>query len=290
MRYIVFQLAFLGLILFLLSGCKHTEKVVIEKKVKMISVRRAVKQVNDNEIKFNTLSIKRVGLTLNNDGEVSSIRGQYKIKKDSIIQVSAQKLAIPVGKLEINPDSFTVVYHIDKFVISESLEKIGELIGYDVDFQTIQSILSNHLQSINQDQNNQFKDYVLAIEDNLYKISSIRERRFKKFTTNEDKLERFKQRKEEERFIKQDIYIDPDIFVIRKVVFQDVDSEKIVSIVYSDFEAIREKWFPGLIRISISGGKPMELRIELSRVAIDEEDDFGFSIPSRYKRQSLKKK
>lgn len=290
MKFYVLPLTFLGLILLLLSGCKHTEKVVIEKKVKMISVRRAVKMVNDNEIKYNTLSVKRVGLTLNNDGDVNSIRGQYKIKRDSIIQVSAQKLTVPVGKLEIRSDSFKVVYHIGKSVITESLGNIGDIIGYDVDFQTIQSILSNHLQSLKQDQkDNQFKDYVLAIEDNMYKISSIRERRFKRFSTNEDKLERFKQRKEEEHFIKQDIFIDPDIFVIRKVVFQDIDSGRIFSIVYSDFEALGEKWFPGVIRISISGGKPMELRIELSRVTIDDKEDFGFSIPSRYKRQTLKK-
>lgn len=289
MNHYIIRLTFLGWILLFFSGCKHAEKVVIEKKVKSISVRRAVKLVNDNEIKFNTLSVKRVGLTLDNDGDVNSIRGQYKIKKDSIIQVSAQKLAVPVGKLEMDADSFTVVYHIGKTVISESLGRIGEIIGYDVDFQTIQSILSNRLQSIKQDQNNQFRDYVLDIEENMYKISSIRERRFKKFANNEDRLERFKQRKEEDHFIKQDIYIDPDIFVIRKVVFQDIDSGRIVSILYSDFNAIGDKYFPGVIRISMSGGNPMELRIELSRVAIDEEQDFGFSIPSRYKRQTLKK-
>ena len=291
MKLCISHLTFLGLILLLLAGCKHTEKVVIEKKVKAISVRRAVKLVNDNEIKFNTLSVKRVGLTINNDGDVNSIRGQYKIKKDSIIQVSAQKLAIPVGKLEINQDSFKVVYHMGKMVVIESLQKISEYIGYDIDYLTIQSILSNHLQSIRQDQKeNHFKDYVLDIEENMYRISSIRERRFKKFVSNDEKLERFKQRKDEEHFIKQDIFIDPDIFVVRKVVFNDIDSGRIVTITYSEFKALGEKWFPGNIHITLSGGKPMDLTIELSRVSLDDETEFGFSIPSKYKRESLKKK
>ncbi len=291
MKFFFSHLTFLGLILLLLAGCKHTEKVVIEKKVRAISVKRAVKLVNDNEIKFNTLSVKRVGLTVNNDGDVNSIRGQYKIRKDSVIQVSAQKLAIPVGKLEINPDSFKVVYHMGKWVLIESLQKISEFIDYDIDFQMIQSILSNHLQSIRQDpKENHFKDYVIDIEDNMYKISSIRERRFKKFVSNDEKLERFKQRKDEERFIKQDIFIDPDIFVVRKVVFNDIDSGRIVTITFSEFKALGEKWFPGKIHITLSGGKPMDLTIELSRVSLDDEADFGFSIPSKYKREALKKK
>lgn len=291
MRFFFSHLTFLGLILLLLAGCKHTEKVVIEKKVRAISVRRAVKLVNENEIKFNTLSIKRVGLTINNDGDISSIRGQYKIRKDSIIQVSAQKLTIPVGKLEIKPDSFKVVYHIGKLVVMESLQKISEYIGYDIDYQTIQSVLCNHLQSIKQDQKeNQFKDYVLDIEDNMYKISSIRERRFKKFVSNDEKLERFKQRKDEEHFVKQDIFIDPDIFVVRKVVFNDIDSGRIVAITFSDFKALGEKWFPGNIHVTLSGGKPMDLNIELSRISLDDESDFSFSIPGKYKRETLKKK
>lgn len=280
---------YVGLILILFTSCKHIEKVVLEKKIKPISVRRAIRMVNENELKYNTLSVKKVNLTINNDGNINSIKGLYKIKKDSVIQVSAQKLTIPVGKLELDQDSFRVVYHIGKVVMSESIQKIGDLIGNEIDYQIIQSILSNHIQSIKQDQKeNQFKDYVLVIEENMYKISSIRERRFKKYAGNEDKLERFKQRNDEQHFVKQDIFIDPDIFVVRKVVYHDVNSERVVTIEFSEFKALGEKWFPGNIHVSMSGSKKMDLQVELSKVSIDDENDFSFSIPSKYKREILK--
>ena len=284
-------LGFLGLILILLAGCKHTEKVVIEKKIKMISVRRVVRMMNENELRYNTLSVKKVNLTINNDGNVNSIKGFYKIRRDSIIQASAQKLTFPVGKLEIDPDSFRVVYHIGKIVMSGLIQKIGELVGYDIDYQVLQSILSNHLQAIKPDatKENQFKDYVLVIEDNMYKISSIKERRFKKFTTNDQKFERFKQRKDEQHLVKQDIYIDPDIFVVRKLVFSDIDSGRIVTIEFSEFRALGDKWFPGKIHVALLGKEKLDLQVELSKVSIDDETDFGFSIPSKYKRQDLEK-
>jgi hypothetical protein len=285
-------LSYLGFILLFLAGCKHTEKIVIEKKVKPVSVRRIVRLVNENEIKYNTLSVKKINVTINNDGNVFSVKGNYKIKKDSVIQASAQKLTFPVGKLELDTDSFRLVNHIGKAVITGLIQQIGDLAGYEIDYLTIQSILSNHIQPVRQDQNqkeNQFKDYVSVIEENMYKISSIRERRFKRFVTNEEKLERFKQRNDEQHLVKQDIFVDPDIFVVRKVVYNDIDSEMIVLIEFSEFKPLEDKWFPGNIHVSVSGKKKMDLQVELSKVSIDDEKDFGFGVPVKYSREKIRK-
>lgn len=276
-------------ILFIVVGCKHAEKVVIEKKVKPISARRVVRMVNENEFKFNTLSVRRVNLTIDNGSKVHSLRGFYKIKSDSVIQISAQRLTIPVGKLELGVDSFRVVNHIGKQVYLGSVQKIGELIGYDIDYQTIQSIFSNQMQSLRQDQKeNQFKEYVSVVEENMYKISSIRDRRFKKFADNDERFERFKQRKDEQHLVKQDIYVDPDIFVVRKEVFHDLDSDRIITIEYSDFKAIGEKWFPERLHIFIAGKEKLDIVVELSKVSVDDESDFSFTVPVRYKKEELK--
>ncbi|MCX6222042.1 MAG: DUF4292 domain-containing protein [Bacteroidia bacterium] len=279
------------ILLILGSGCKHTEKIVIEKKVKAVSVRRVVRMVTENELKYNTLSVKKVSLTIDNNGKVNSVRGFYRIKRDSIIQVSAQTLIIPIGKLELGTDSFKVVNHLVKQVMKGTIQKIAETIGYDIDFQTIQSILSNHMQSLKQEfKENQFRDYVLVVENNMYKISSIRERRFRKFAANEVKLERFKQRKDEQHLVKQDIFVDPDIFVVRKEIYHDIDTDRIITLEFSEFKAIGTKWFPGMIHLSVSGKEKLDIQVELSKVSIDDEKDFGFSIPSKYKREELKMK
>lgn len=281
----------LWLLLFLATGCKHVEKVVVEKKIKPASVRRIVRLVNENELKFNTLTVKKISLTINNNGKETSVRGNYKIKKDSVIQVSAQTLIIPVGKLELKSDSFLVVNHIGKWTMKSSFSKMGDFIGYDIDYQTVQSILSNHLQSIKQDQKeNQFKDYVSDIEDNMYKISSLRERKFRIFSANEEKLERFKQRKDEQHLVKQDIYIDPELYVVRKLVYHDIDTERVVTIEFTDFKALGDKWFPGNIHAMVSGKEQLDIVVELSKVTIDDETEFGFSVPSKYKRSELPKK
>ena len=290
MKIKIQYITYLTVLIFILAACKHTEKVVIEKKVKPISVKHVVRLVNENELKFNTLSVKKVNLTIDNNGKVTSVRGWYKIRKDSIIHVSAQTLIIPVGKLELNPDSFKAVYHINKVFFAGSIQEIGDMVGYDIDFQNIQSILSNHMQAFKPDQTeNQFKDYVLVVEENMYKISSIRARKFRRFAANEGKLERFKQRKDEQHLVKQDIFVDPDIFVVRKEVYQDIETNRIITIEFSQFKALGDKWFPGNIHVSVSGREKLDLQVEISKVSIDDESDFGFNVPTKYKRQELKK-
>ncbi|MCK9412821.1 MAG: DUF4292 domain-containing protein [Prolixibacteraceae bacterium] len=281
----------LWMLIILVSGCKHTEKIVIEKKIRPVGIKRLVRTVTGNELKYNTLSVKKVSLTLDNNGKVNSVRGFYRIKRDSIIQVSAQTLIIPVGKLELSTDSFRVVNHLGKQVMKGTIQKIADTIGYDIDFQIVQSILSNHMQSMRQDlKENKFKEYVLVVENNMYKISSIRERKFRKFAANEEKLERFKQRKDEQHLVKQDIFVDPDIFVVRKEIYHDIDTDRVITIEFSEFKAIGTKWFPGKIHLSVSGKEKLDVQVELSKVSIDDENDFGFSIPSKYKQEELKLK
>ncbi len=292
MRQIIICVSCLILMLFLMNGCKHAEKIVIEKRVKPMWVRRVIRLVNENAVKYNTLSVRKVSLVINNDGNVSSIKAFYKIKRDSVIQVSAQYLTIPVGKLELDKDSFRAVYHRGKLVMTGTMQNVSDLVGNDIDYQTVQSILSNHIQPVQpvrQDQKeNQFKDYVLNIEENMYKISSIRERKFKKISTNEDKLERFKQRNDDQHLVKQDIFVDPELFIVRKVIYNDINSGRIVTIEFSQFKPLGDKLFPENIHIFMSGKKKMDLQIELSRISIDDENDFGFSIPVKYKREKFK--
>ncbi len=285
----ILNISLFSLLLLLSTGCKHLEKVVIERKLKPVSVRRVVRLVGENELKYNTLSVKKVHLSINNDGDIHSVTGLYRIKKDSIIQVKAQKL-VPLGGLEIDRDSFRVVKHIGSAFILGTIQNINDLAGTDIDFQTIQAILSNHIQSIKQDQkDNPFRDYTIAIEKNMYKISSIRERKFRKYSNNENRFERFKQRNEEEHLVKHDIFIDPDIFVVRRIVFNDLNTGISVTIEFSDFKELGIKWFPGTIHVSVSGKKKLEVKVELSKVSIDDETDFSFNIPSTYKREDLPK-
>ena len=282
-RFINFFL-YVIILTFILSGCKHVEKVTQPKRIKHYSVGKVIKFVNDKSLKFETLSVKKAAITFSNEGKVTSVRGSYKIKRDSIIQIYAQKLAIPVGKIEVNTDSFKVVYFIDQQLFVGKNNYLSKLLGIDVDFGVLQALLSNKLFSFRQDpKDKDFKDFVCEIEDNMYKITSIRDRKLRRFNKNEEKLELYRNRLDIGHLIKQDIYIDPDSFVVKKMVFNDLDTNNGLKLEFSKYEKVMEQWFPGLMEIALTGQKKIELSIELSKVSLDDEKNFGFSVSPKYK-------
>ncbi len=279
---------YLIILMFVVIGCKHTEKVVILKKIKHYSVGRVIKMVNDRSLKYETLSVRKVNISFSNEGKVTSVRGSYKIRRDSIIQVYAQKLSIPVGKVEVTSDSFKVVYFIDQKVFLGKNSYLSKLLGIDVDFGVLQALLSNKLFSFRQDtKEKDFKDYVCEIEDNMYKITSIRDRKLKRLNKNEEALERYRSRLDVGHLIKQDIFIDADSFVVKKMVFNDLDTNKGVKLEFSRYEKVMEQWFPGLIEIALTGQKKIELSLEMSKVSLNDENNFGFSYSPKFNTQII---
>jgi len=278
----------LFILTFFFAGCKQTEKIAAPKRIKRYSVGKVIKMTNENSLKFETLSVKKVAVSLTNDGKTTSVRGSYKIRRDSIIQVYAQKLAIPVGKMEVNLDSFRMVYFLDQELFVGKNTYLSKLLEMDVDFTVLQALLSNKIFSFRQDpKDKDFKEFSCEIEDEMYKISSIRDRKLRRFNKNEDKLERYRNRTEEGHVIKQDIYIDPDSFVVRRMVFKDLDNNKGVKLEFSNYVKVMDQWFPELIKMQLTGDKTFELSIELSKVSLNDETNFGFSVSPKYKRKLI---
>jgi len=270
------------------SGCKHTEKITAPKKVKRFSIGKVIKMTNENALNFETLSVKKVVAIFSNDGKTTSFRGSYKIRRDSIIQLYAQKLTIPVGKLEVNTDSFRMVNFLDQEILLGNNNYLTRLVDIDLDFSVLQALLSNKMFTFRQDPHEKdFKEFYCEIEDDMYKISSIRDRKLKKLNRSEDKLDRYRNRLEEGHVIKQDIYIDPDSFVVRRMVFKDLDDDKGVRLDFSNYEKVMDQWFPGLITMQITGDKKIELTIELSKVSLNDETNFGFSVSPKYKKKLI---
>ena len=287
-KRLIYCFYWLFVLVFFFAGCKQTEKIIVPKRIKRYSVGKVIKMTNENSLKYETLSVKKVTLSLTNDGKTTSARGSYKIRRDSIIQLYAQKLAIPVGKMEVNIDSFRMVYFLDQELFVGKNNYLSKLLGIDIDFSVFQALLSNKMFSFRQDSKDKdFKEFSCEVEDEMYKISSIRDRKLRKLNKNEDKLERYRNRNEEGHIIKQDIYIDPDSFVVRRMVFKDLDTNKGLRLELSNYEKVMDQWFPALIKMQLTGDKQVDLSIQLSKISLNDEKNFGFSVSPKYKRKLI---
>lgn len=283
-RYLFYVIIFS----FFFTGCKQTQKIAVPKKIKRYSVGKVIKIVNDQSLNYETLSVKKMTMSFSNEGKETTFRGSYKIRRDSIIQIYAQKLAIPVAKMEVNTDSFKIVNFLKQELLAGKNTYVNKFLGMDIDFGVLQALLSNKIFSFRPDSKDKdFKEYVCEIEDNMYKISSIRERKLKRINKSEEKLERYRNRLDEGHLIKQDIYLDPDSFVVKRMVFSDLDNHKGVKLEFGKYEKVMDQWFPGLIEIQSTDDRNMELIIELAKISLDDEKNFGFSVSPKYKRKLI---
>jgi hypothetical protein len=69
------------------------------------------------------------------------------------------------------------------------------------------------------------------------------------------------------------------------MVFNDLDNNRRVKLEFSNYEKVMDQWFPGMIQMQLTGEKTVELSIELSKVSLDDEKNFGFNVSSKYKRK-----
>ncbi len=287
-KRLIYRFYWVFILLFFFAGCKQTEKITAPKKIKRYSVGKVIKMTNENSLKYETLSVKKMAVSLTNDGNTTTVRGSYKIRRDSIIQLYAQKMAIPLGKMEVNVDSFRMVYFLEQELFVGKNNYLSKLLGIDVDFGVLQALLSNKMFSFRQDtRDKDFKEFSCDIEDEMYKISSIRDQRIRSFNKNEEKHERYRNRLDEGRGIKQDIYIDPDSFVVRRMVFKDIENNKGLKLEFSNYEKVMDQWFPGSIKMQVTGEKQLELSIELSKISLNDETNFGFSVSPKYKKKLI---
>jgi len=66
------------------------------------------------------------------------------------------------------------------------------------------------------------------------------------------------------------------------MVFNDLDTKRGVKLEFSNYEKVMDQWFPGMMKIQSTGDKKVELSIELSKVSLNEETNFGFSVSPKY--------
>ena len=285
----VLRLIWVGILATLLFSCKTTEKVAAVKKIRHMSVGRILKNVSANEPSYKTLAVKRVSVNVDAQGKSHSFRASYKIKRDSVIQLNAQKATIPVGKLEITPDTFKAVYYIDKEYFEGALNYLSKRLGMDIGFDMFEAILTNQLFSFRNDpKDRDFRDFHCEIVQNMYRISSMKDRKLRKVIKKEEKLERYRNRFDEEHLIRQDIFVDPNRFVIRKLVFNDIDYNRTMTLDFSHFEMIDGRWFPQEISLDYTGEENYSVKVKLNRISFDQPENFNFKIPSKYKQILLK--
>ena len=273
-----------------LSSCRTARNITAEK-IRPVSTGRLLKKVEQNAIDYDYLTIRRVNCRFSDSETNTNFRVRLKALKDKKILVSISKINIPVGRVLLTPDSVIYVNYIDRNYFVDDYTFLSDFLNIDLDFESIQSILSNNAFSYRNDQRNKdFRTFETTVEEGLYLLQSEKQRKLQKLVEeeNEVRLRRRLKQFDEDALIFQKMYFNPQNFALTRLIINDLKNSWTLLMNFSDFEKVNKHDYPGAIEMSmVSPQETIRLNIRMNGFSTDKIDEISLRIPEKYEQISV---
>ncbi|NTV83994.1 MAG: bifunctional phosphoribosylaminoimidazolecarboxamide formyltransferase/IMP cyclohydrolase, partial [Bacteroidales bacterium] len=202
----------------------------------------------------------------------TDFKGQVRIRKDSLIWISiTPALGIEYLRMVITNDSVKYVNRFNKEYFVGDYALVSRFLQINIDFDILQSlIIGNDFQFY---ETNSFR---ASIDQPNYKLSTTGRRKIRKDAEDASS---------DPIVLLQNIWLDPGSFKITKVdVKEYMKDNRKLSATYSDFEPMETQFYPSELHFDIMAEDIIKIRINFSKVTLNEPMAFPFSIPENYKR------
>lgn len=272
-------------LLIIVSSCTTTRLLPVFE-IKPMAASKILKKVDREAPVYNNYESKKISIDCEMKNEKISLSGQFKNRRNKSIILSLRKMTIPLGKGLITPDSVIFVNYFDKNFMAGDFEDIKERLGIELDYDLIQSLFTADFSKMFQ-QEIFDKEVISIIDSQMYRIDSRFEPRNNKALTtgNEKRLNRYMKKMNEFEFTDYSLWIDPQYFVIRKIILNDIKNNKNITIRYDQFELVGKSMFPQQISFeSFSSTQNFSILLKLSKSSVNTNNDFSFSIPDKFEK------
>ncbi|KJF44180.1 hypothetical protein LH29_01230 [Draconibacterium sediminis] len=270
-------------VLLAVSSCKTPSELAVVD-ARPISTNKLLKRIEQNAFDYDYLTIKRINCNFSSSQSKAAFKINLKAKKDDRILVSISKLNIPVGRVLLTPDSVKYVNYIDRNYFIDDYSYLSSFLNIDLDFATIQSIISNNAFSYRNDpRDKDFKTFDALIEDNQYVLQSEKTRKLSKLEEKENKAERRLKRLDDQALILQKMFFNPANFALNRLLISDKTNDRNMNLVFDDYTEVENKDYPGSIEMNFhSPEEEIEMKIRMSGFSTEKITSFSIKIPEKY--------
>ncbi len=251
------------------SSCK-SKKHVLKASLKEHGFSYLYARMLENQLDFDYLSA-RFSLEYEQDRNLTNLRGQLRIKDDSIIWLSfSPALGIEAARVLLTDDSVKFLNRINKTYFEGEYSLIDSILRTTIDFSLLQSMLVGN--DLTQYDVNKFRS---SVDNGLYRMTIRERRKIKKY---------IKKGEIDTRVLVQQIWLYPETFKIARIDIkeQGEDDKNKLQVYYKDYVMVNDQLFPSKIRIEITSNKSMYIDVEFNKVLTESPLKFPFKIPSKY--------
>jgi hypothetical protein len=269
------------------SSCK-TSREIATTNLKPIGTARLLKNIEENSLVYESLSISRINAQFSGNQSKTSFRISLKAIKDQKILGSITKLNIPVGRVLLTPDSVIYVNYIDRNYFVDDYTFLSNFLNIDLDFFTIQSIISNSAFSYRNDEKDKdFRAFSTSVESGMYVLQSEKERKMYKMDEKEKtgKIERRLKRLDDNALILQKMSFNPTNFALVKLLIEDKTNNRKMEMIFDEFVKIMDKDYPGAVDMSFnSESDNIVLKLRMNGFSTEKLDSLNLEIPEKYQQ------
>lgn len=259
------------LIIFIIAISCKTQKPVAETKLDSLSPEFLFSKLKENETKYVDLAI-RFDAEIELDKKKNSVKGNLRMKKDSIIWVSITPLlGIEAFRVVFTQDSVKMINKLNSTYFLGNYSIINKMFNTPFDFEMMQALVSG----------NDFTFYETDVfkaqmDSRNYKLSTPGRKRLKKHVRSNT---------ENDIVLIQDIWLDPVNYKIVKQKWKEIKKENTkLEIEYSNFQALEDnQLFPHSLSCQVSAENNVSLKLNYTRVQLNRPFEFTFVIPDKYK-------
>lgn len=255
---------------------------------KPISATKLLKNVEKNAFDYEYFAIKRINCQFSNNDSKANFKINLKAQRDEKILVAIFKLNIPVGRVLLTPDSVKYVNYIDRNYFVDDYSYLSSFLNIDLDFSTIQSIISNNAFSYRNDHKDKdFKTFDSFVESGMHVLQSEKSRKIFKMEEKDqpNKIDRRLKRLDDEALILQKMYFNPTNFALTRLVISDKTNNRIMNMDFDDFVQVQKKDYPGMIDMSFTSAQnEVKLKVRMGGFSTEKINSFSLNIPEKYEQ------
>lgn len=258
----VFLLIFIVFVVFI-SSCKTIKNR--NRGGKELTLEQIYDSVKITQLDYKSLQAKFSVKVNTEKKKYPTFKGNLKILKDSMIWVSLTPgLGIEVARIQFTKDSIFILDRTTKKCIKGKYSFIKKLWKVDVDYNSIESILTNR-----------FFIYP-TVKDEKTGFS-------KEFSLKNDSNQIIAYRKTSNS-VENLLALNRNDFSISSYLINDVPNIRSLNVKYEKGNFENVKKFPDKVFVSsLNAGKNVVLDIKYTKVYLDKNLTFSFRIPDNYK-------
>ncbi|MDX1327841.1 MAG: DUF4292 domain-containing protein [Arenibacter sp.] len=252
------QWAVVLVMLSLLASCKSTSVVTDGTVDENVSAKSVIRNHYYNNLSFKTLS-GRMKIEYQDGATSNSVNVSLRMEKDKAIWISA-----PLGivKAYITPNRVSFYNKLDNEYFDGDFSYLSQLLGTDLDFNKVQSLLLGEALFDLRDQK-----YTVDIANNNYQL---------------------KPKKSGDLF-KTLFQIEPQNYRMATQQLSQPWNKRLLEIQYKNYQKVSHWILPNKIEIlALDGDNSNNIRLEFRNMEFNRALNFPYSIPNGFKEIALK--